>query len=160
MNNNNNKCPNKGSYNEDFQSIQNFYQSHDTFYMKNRCNSNNNNSYNCYFYGINNFPQKNNYNDYKNNNDNKWSKKTSYSEEFLSNKNFCHSHDSFCMKKRFNSINSISYNCNFCCIIHFSDKNNNNDYMYNSNINGLIKPDIITIFLVMRIFIITTIIFA
>ena len=129
----NKKWANKTSYIDDFHSNENFSHNHDNFYMKNRCNSYNNNSYNSNFYCINNFPDNNNNNDDMNNSNNKWSNETIYDRDFNRNKNFYHKHDNFYMKIRCNSINNNSYVCYFYCINNFPDKNNNYDYINNNN---------------------------
>ena len=61
--------------------------------------------------------------------------------------------------KRCNSNNNNSYNCNFYCINNFPDKNNNKITWTTLIICILIIPVIMKIFTVMRIFIITMIIF-
>ena len=76
------KWANKASHIQDFHNNENFYHNHDNFYMKNRCNSNNNNSYICNFYRIKNVPSKDNSNVYKHNPNNKWANKTSHIEDF------------------------------------------------------------------------------
>ena len=74
---------------------------------------------------------------------------------------FYHNHDNFYLKNRCNSNNNICYMCNFYSIYNFLDKNNNIVFKNNYNYKWAKKKKtiILKIFTVLRIFIITMIIF-